>query len=90
MRLALHDVVVLAGLAEVDGQRHDLGLVLVLDPLEHHARVQAAGVQQQDAVDLAGLGEVGGGAGVRACGSARPWAAEGYRRPLVRPRAGPN
>ena len=74
--LALHDVVVLAGLAEVDGQGHDLGLVLVLDPLEHHARVQAAGVQQQDAVDLAGLGEVGGGASVRACGSARPWAAE--------------
>ena len=63
-RLALDDVVVLAGLAEVDGQRDDLGVVLVLDPLEHHARVQAAGVQQQDAVDLAGLGEVGGGAGV--------------------------
>jgi hypothetical protein len=63
-RLALHDVVVLAGLAEVDGQRHHLGLVLVLDPLEHHARVQAAGVQQQDAVDLAGLGQVGGGPGV--------------------------
>ena len=63
-RLALHDVVVLAGLAEVDGQGHDLGLVLVLDPLEHHARVQAARVEQQDAVDLAGLGEVGGGAGM--------------------------
>ena len=41
-RLALDDVVVLARLAEVDGQRDDLGLVLVLDPLEHHARVEPA------------------------------------------------
>ena len=41
-RLALHVVEVLAGLAEVDRERHHLGVVLVLDPLEHHARVEAA------------------------------------------------
>ena len=57
-RLALDDVVVLARLAEVDGERDDLGLVLVLDPLEHHARVEAARVEQQHAPDLAGLGQV--------------------------------
>ena len=62
-RLAAHDLVVLARLAEVDGQRDHLGVVLVLDPLEHHARVQAAGVEQQDAADLFRLGEVGGHAG---------------------------
>ena len=59
-RLALDDLVVLARLAEVDGERDDLGLVLVLDPLEHHARVQAARVEQQHARDLVLLGEVGG------------------------------
>ena len=53
-RLALDDVVVLAGLAEVDGQADDLRPVLVLDPLEHHARVEAARVEQQDAADLVG------------------------------------
>ena len=42
LRLALDDVVVLTRLAEIDRERDDLGLVLVLDPLEHHARVQAA------------------------------------------------
>ena len=63
-RLGLDGRVVLAGLAEVDGQRHDLRLVLVGDPLEHDARVQAAGVQQQDAADLARVGLVGGGSGV--------------------------
>src|SRR3954471_898627 len=31
--LAPHDVVVLAGLAEVDGERDDLGVVLVLDQI---------------------------------------------------------
>ena len=61
-RLALDDLVVLARLAEVDGQRDDLGLVLVLDPLEHHARVEAARVEQQHAPDLARLGQVGGDA----------------------------
>ena len=45
-RLALDDVVVLARLAKVDRQRDDLRGVLVLDPLEHDARVQAAGVEQ--------------------------------------------
>ena len=60
-RLALDHVVVLAGLAEVDGEGDDLGLVLVLDPLEHHARVEAARVEQQHPPDLAGLGLVGGG-----------------------------
>ena len=64
-RLALDDLVVLAGLAEVDRQRDDLGLVLVGDPLEHHARVQAARVEQQDASHLARIGEIRGRAGVR-------------------------
>jgi hypothetical protein len=59
-RLAAHHLVVLAGLAEVDRERDDLGLVLVLDPLEHHARVQAAAVEQQHPADLSGLGEVAG------------------------------
>ena len=67
-RLALDDVVVLARLAEVDRQRDDLRLVLVLDPLEHHARVEAARVEQEDLVHLAGLGEVAGGAGVAGVG----------------------
>jgi hypothetical protein len=58
-RLAADDVVVLPRLPEVHGQRDHLGLVLVLDPLEHHARVQAARVEQQHAPDLAGLGQVG-------------------------------
>ena len=57
-RLAPDDLVVLAGLPEVDGQRHDLGLVLVLDPLEHHARVEAAAVEQQHAVHLGRVGLV--------------------------------
>ena len=61
-RLALDDVVVLPRLPEVDGQGHDLGLVLVLDPLEHHARVQAARVEQQHAPDFTGLGQVAGDA----------------------------
>ena len=60
-RLALDDVVVLAGLAEVDRERDHLGLVLVLDPLEHHGRVEPARVEQQHAPDLAGLGLVRGG-----------------------------
>ena len=51
-RLALDHVVVLARLAEVDGQRDDLGVVALLDPLQHHARVEAAGVEQQHAVDV--------------------------------------
>ena len=54
--------VVLAGLAEVDRQADDLGRVLVLDPLQHHARVQTAGVEQEHAVHLGGVGLVGGGA----------------------------
>ena len=57
-RLALDDLVVLPRLAEVDGQRDDLCLVLVLDPLEHHARVQAAAVEQQHAPDLVLLRQV--------------------------------
>ena len=65
-RLALHDLVVLAGLAQVDGERDDLGLVLVLDPLEHHARVEPARVEQEHPPDLAGLGLVGGGLRQRA------------------------
>ncbi len=60
-RLLANDLIVLAGLAQVDGQAHDLGVIGVLDPLEHHARIEAAGVQQQHALDLLGVGLVGGG-----------------------------
>jgi hypothetical protein len=67
-RLALDDLVVLAGLAQVDGERDDLGLVLVLDPLEHHARVEPARVEQQDADDLLGVREVARDAGARRVG----------------------
>src|SRR3712207_7422042 len=42
--------------------RDDLRLVLVLDPAQHHAGVEPARVQQQDATDLVGFGEVGGDA----------------------------
>jgi hypothetical protein len=59
-RLAPDHVIVLARLAEVDGQCHDLRLVLVLDPLEHHARVETAAVEQQHAAHLVGVGEIGG------------------------------
>ena len=62
LRLVLDHRVVLAGLAEVDGQADDLGLVVVLDPLQHHAGVEAARVEQQHAPDLGGVGLVGGGA----------------------------
>src|SRR5918998_466568 len=58
-RLALDDLVVLPRLPQVDRQRDDLGLVLVLDPLEHHARVQPARVEEEDAVDLVVVGLVG-------------------------------
>src|SRR6185503_14573073 len=57
--LALDDIVVLAGLPQVERERRDLGPVLVLDPLEHDARVEPAAVEQQDAPDLAGAGLVG-------------------------------
>ena len=82
-RLALDDVVVLARLAEVDGQRDDLGLVLVLDPLEHHARVEPAAVEQQHAVDFVGVGLVGGGSDLVQLA----FASEGYshRAPQRRP-----
>jgi hypothetical protein len=65
-RLAPDDLVVLPGLAEVDRERDDFGVVLVLDPLEHDARVQPTRVEEQDAVDLARLGLVAGGARVAA------------------------
>ena len=48
-RLGFDHPVVLARLAEVDREADDLGLVGVLDPLQHHAGVEAAGVEQQDA-----------------------------------------
>ena len=54
--------VVLIRLSEVHGERHHLRLVAFLDPLQHHARVQPARVQQQDALHLRGVGLIGGGA----------------------------
>ena len=45
-------------------------LVGVLDPLQHHAGVEAAGVEQQDPPHLGGVGLVAGGAG--GLRSARP------------------
>ena len=60
--LRLDHVEVLAGLAEVDRQAHDLGFVAILDPLQHHARVEAARVEQQHALDLLGVGLVAGAA----------------------------
>jgi hypothetical protein len=59
-RLLADHLVVLAGLSEIHGQAHDLGAVGVSDPLEHHARVEAARVEQQHAVDLRRVGLVGG------------------------------
>ena len=51
-RLALDHREVLARLAEIDRQRHDLGAVALADPAQHHARVEAAAVEQQHAPDL--------------------------------------
>ena len=59
--LVLDHAVVLARLAEVDGQADDLGPVGVLDPLQHHAGVEPARVEQQDPLDLGGVGLVAGG-----------------------------
>jgi hypothetical protein len=53
-------VVVLTGLAQVDGQRDDLSLVGLLDPAQHHAGVEAARIQQQNPTDLGGIGLVAG------------------------------
>ena len=50
--LALDDLIILTGLPKVDGQRHHLGPIFVLNPLEHHTRVQAAAVEQQHAMDV--------------------------------------
>ena len=52
---------VVGGLAEIDAQRDDLRAVFVLDPLEHHRRVEAAGVQQHDAMDVLGTGDIRSG-----------------------------
>ena len=38
--LALDHLVILPGLAKIDGQANDLRVVGVLDPLQHHARIQ--------------------------------------------------
>ena len=56
--LLAHGVEVVVRLAQVDAERHHLGVVLVLDPLEHHRRVQAARVEQHHAVHLVGQCEV--------------------------------
>ena len=60
-RLGADDLVVLARLPQVDGQAHHLRVVGFLDPLEHHARVQSSGVEQQHAVHVLGVGLIGGG-----------------------------
>ncbi len=60
-RLAPDDLKVLPRLSEVDGQSHYLGAVLILDPLQHHARVEAAAVEEQHAMDMFWIGFVGGG-----------------------------
>ena len=82
--LLAHHVEVLAGLAQVHGERDHLGLVLVLDPLEHHARVEAARVEQQHAADLAGQRLVRGGLGQRAAFDLGHWAGEASGRPAER------
>ena len=58
LRLAGDHVPVLARLAEVDRQGDDLGAVALLDPLQHHAGVEAARIEQQHAADLRGVGLV--------------------------------
>ena len=63
-RLAGDDVPVLAGLAEVDAEGDHLCPVLLLDPAQHDAGVEAARVEQQHAPDLLGVGLVGGDSGV--------------------------
>jgi hypothetical protein len=90
-RLAPHDLVVLARLPEVHRERDDLRLVLVLDPLEHHARVQAARVEQQHPRDLVAQGEIRGHARGLRIGDAMDfgrWIARlvGHRQARVPPR----
>ena len=58
--LAGDHVPFLAGLPEVDGERHDFRPVALLDPLQHHAGVQASRVEQEHTSDLLGVGLVGG------------------------------
>jgi hypothetical protein len=60
--LVAHQLVVLPRLPEVDRQAHHLRVVGVLDPLQHHARVQAPRVQQQHPLDVLGISLVGGAA----------------------------
>ena len=60
LRLVENRVVVLARLAEIDGQGHDLGVIGLLDPMQHHARVETARVEQHDTVDFFRAGLVGG------------------------------
>ena len=64
--LLAHGVEVVGRLPEVDAERDDLGVVLVLDPLEHHRGVQAARVQQHHAMDLVRLREISGDGRCRA------------------------
>ena len=59
LRLARDHLPVLPRLAEVDGERDDLGAVALLDPLQHHAGIEATGVEQQHAADLRGVCLVG-------------------------------
>ncbi len=58
--LLAHGVEVVGRLPEVDAERDHLGVVLVLDPLEHHRGVQAARVQQHHAMNLVRLREISG------------------------------
>jgi hypothetical protein len=56
--LLAHRVEVVRRLAQVDAEGHDLRVILVLDPLQHHRGVQATRVEQHHAVHLVGLGEI--------------------------------
>ena len=35
-------------LTDVDGQGNHFGLILVLNPLQHHARIETAGIQEDN------------------------------------------
>ena len=64
LRLGGDRIPVLAGLAQLNREGDDLGAVLLLDPVQHHAGVETTRVEQQDAPDLIGVSLVGGDRGM--------------------------